>query len=159
MEELLRAGEDGGTGRGEPRTSRDDTKAELQRIARFCGLTVGMVSQVASSPVGFGAIVETAAAEATNCPVTGVQAVYCWTAASGIAHAQRWAVMSAALQRTMVPGAPEGSTRLALSASEEALIGTAYVAVPRRTAGPGRRLSAGRRPGAGRPGWRGRPAG
>ena len=51
-----------------------------------------------------------------------------WTVASGIAHAQRWAVMSAALQRTRVPGAPEGSTRLALSASEEALIGTAYVA-------------------------------
>ena len=98
---------------GEPRTSRDDTKAELQRIARACSLTVGMVSQVASSPVGFGAIVETTAAEATNCPVTGVQALYCWTAASGIAHAQRWAVMSAALQRTMVPGGKYRCSRLA----------------------------------------------
>jgi hypothetical protein len=113
---------------GEPWTSRDGTKAELQRIARERGLTDGMVSQVASSPVAFSTIVRTAATDAPRCELTDVQALYCWMAASGIAHAQRWAVMnSSALQRTSVPGAPEGSTRLALSASDQALVGIAAV--------------------------------
>jgi hypothetical protein len=49
-------------------------------------------------------------------------------AASGVADAERWAVMNSnALQQTKIPGAPEGSARLALSASEEALVGIAYV--------------------------------
>jgi hypothetical protein len=101
---------------------------QLQRIARVSGLSEDMISQVASRPVGFRTIVETAAADAPRCGLTGVQALYCWMTASGIAHAERWAVMnSSALQRTKIPGAPEGSARLALSASEEALIGIAYV--------------------------------
>jgi len=113
---------------GEPSTSRADTQGALQKIARAGGLTEEMVSQVASRPVGFRTIVETAAADAPRCGLSGVQAVYCWMAASGIAHAQRWAVInSGALQRTRIPGAPEGSARLALSASEEALIGIASV--------------------------------
>jgi hypothetical protein len=113
---------------GEPWTSRSDTLDELQRIARASGLTEDMVSQVASRPVGFRTIVETAAVDAPHGGLTGVQALYCWMAASGIAHAERWAVMNSdALQRTKIPGAPEGSARLALSASEEALIGIAYV--------------------------------
>jgi hypothetical protein len=113
---------------GKPSASRSDTIDELQRIARASGLREDMVSQVASRPVGFRTIVETAAADAPRCGLTGVQALYCWMAASGIAHAERWAVMnSGALQRTRLPGASEGSARLALSASEEALIGIAYV--------------------------------
>lgn len=113
---------------GKPSTSRSDTIDELQGIARAMGLTEDMVSQVASRPVGFRVIVQTAAADAPRCGLTSVQALYCWMAASGIAHAERWAVMnSGALQRTRIPGAPEGSARLALSASEEALIGIAYV--------------------------------
>jgi len=113
---------------GEPWTSRVDRKTQLQRIARDSGLTEEMVSQVASSPVAFRTVVRTAAAEAPRCGITDVQAEYCWMAASGIAHAQRWAVMSSdVLQRRAVPGAPEGSIRLALSISEEALIGIARV--------------------------------
>ena len=113
---------------GEPWTSRSDTIDELKGIARGSGLTDDIVAQVASTPIGFRTIVETAAAEAPRCGLTDVQALYCWMAASGIAHAERWAVMnSSALQRTKIPGAPEGSARLALSASEEALIGIAYV--------------------------------
>jgi hypothetical protein len=113
---------------GKPSASRSDTIDELQRIARASGLREDMVSQVASRPVGFRTIVETAAADAPRCGLTGVQALYCWMAASGSAHAERWAVMnSGALQRTRLPGASEGSARLALSESEEALIGIAYV--------------------------------
>jgi hypothetical protein len=113
---------------GKPSTSRSDTIDELQRIARASGLTKDLVSQVASRPIGFRTIVETSAADAPRCGLTGVQALYCWMAASGIAHAERWAVMnSGALHRTRLPGAPEGSARLALSASEEALIGIAHV--------------------------------
>jgi hypothetical protein len=113
---------------GQPCTSRADTKAELQRIACARGLAENMVSQVASTPVAFRKIVQAAAADAPRCRLTDVQALYCWMAASGIAHAQRWAVMnSSALQRTRIPGAPEGSTRLALSASEQALIGISCV--------------------------------
>jgi hypothetical protein len=112
----------------EPRTSRSGRIGELQRIARTGGLTEDMVSQVASRPVGFGTIVETAAADAPRCGLTTVQALYCWMAASGIAHAERWAVMnSGVLKRTKIPGAPEGSVRQALSASDEALIGIAHV--------------------------------
>jgi hypothetical protein len=57
-------------------------------------------------------------------------------AASGIAHAQRWAVMnSSALERATIPGAPEGSTRLALSASEKALIVISYAGTRLTTEG------------------------
>lgn len=113
---------------GQPWTSRADTKAELQRIARARGLAKDMVSQVASTPVAFRTIIQAAANDAPRCGLTDVQALYCWMAASGIAHAQRWAVMySSALQRTRIPGAPDGSTRLALSASEQALIGIACI--------------------------------
>ncbi len=112
---------------GQPLTSRDDTKDKLQQIARARGLTQDMISQVAARPVAFSDIVQTAATDATRCGATGTQALYCWMTASGIAHAQRWAVMnSSALQRTTVPGAPEGSTRQALSASAKALIGIAF---------------------------------
>jgi hypothetical protein len=87
-----------------------------------------MLSQVPSNPVAFRTIGQRAAAEAPRCGITDVQALYCWITASGIAHAQRWAVMSSSVQqRTKVPGAPEGSTRLALSASERALIAIARV--------------------------------
>jgi hypothetical protein len=111
---------------GESWTSRVDTKATLQGIARARGLTDDVICQVASRPIGFRAIIETAATEAPRCGLTDAQAVYCWMAASGIAHAQRWAVMSSdILQRTIISGAPEGSARLALSASERALVGIA----------------------------------
>lgn len=113
---------------GQSQTTRAGRKAELQRIARARGLSDDMVSQVASAPVSFRTIVRAAATDAPRCGLTDVQALYCWMAASGIAHAQRWAVMnSSALERATVPGAPEGSTRLALSASGQALVGTAYV--------------------------------
>jgi hypothetical protein len=74
---------------GEPWTSRAGMKAELQRIALARSLTEDMVSQVASNPVAFSAIVRTAATEAPRCGLTDIQALYCWMAASGIAHAQR----------------------------------------------------------------------
>jgi hypothetical protein len=113
---------------GEAWTSRTDTKSELQRIGRACGLADDLVSQVASKPIAFRTIVGTATADATRCGLTEVQALYCWMAASGIAHAQRWAVMnSSVLQRDRIPGAPDGSVRLALSASEQALIVIAHV--------------------------------
>ena len=48
-------------------------------------------------------------------------------AASGIAHAQRWAVFSSVLARVEVPGAPEGSTGLALSVDDKALTGIASI--------------------------------
>jgi hypothetical protein len=113
---------------GEGWTSRVDTRSELQRIARTCGLTDDAISQVTSTPVAFRTIVQTAANDAPRCGLTGVQAVYCWMAASGIAHAQRRAVMNSdALQRTPIPGAPVGSARVALSASEQALIVIAHV--------------------------------
>jgi DNA-binding Lrp family transcriptional regulator len=72
---------------GVPWTSRADTKAELQRIARARSLTEDMVSQVASNPVAFSMIVRTTATEATHCGLTDIQALYCWMAASGIARA------------------------------------------------------------------------
>jgi hypothetical protein len=113
---------------GEAWTSRVDTRSELQRIARARGLTDDVISQVTSTPVAFRTIVRAAATDATRCGLTDVQALYCWMAASGIAHAQRWAVMnSSVLQRTRMPGAPDGSARLALSASEQALIVIAQV--------------------------------
>jgi extradiol dioxygenase family protein len=113
---------------GEPITSRAGTKAELQQIARACGLTEDLVSQVASNPVAFSTIVRTAAIDAPRCGLTGIQALYCWMASSGIAHAQRWAVMSSSLlQQTRIPGAPAGSTRLALSASDKPLVVIAHV--------------------------------
>ncbi|MGH3246053.1 MAG: hypothetical protein ACRDOI_07560 [Trebonia sp.] len=121
---------------GEPWTSRDGSKAGLQQIARDRGLSEDMVAQVASNPVAFVMIVRTAAAEAPRCGLTDVQALYCWMAASGIAHAQRWAVMSSrVLEQATIPGAPEGSTRLALPASEQALIGIAYVGAAFATEG------------------------
>jgi hypothetical protein len=113
---------------GQPWTSRASTKAGLQRIARARGLGEDLITQVASTPVAFRTIVQAAATDAPRCGLTYVQALYCWMAASGIAHAQRWAVMnSSVLQRTRIPGAPEGNTRLALSTSEQALIGISCI--------------------------------
>jgi hypothetical protein len=111
----------------DPRPSRADRQTELQEIARACGLADEQITAVTAGKAGFRAIVGTAAREAPGCPFTDRQAVYCWMAASGIAHAQRWAVFSPVLARVEVPGAPEGSTGLALSVDEKALTGIASI--------------------------------
>jgi hypothetical protein len=41
---------------------------------------------VASTPVAFRTIVQAAATDAPRCGLTDVQVLYCWMAASGIAH-------------------------------------------------------------------------
>lgn len=105
----------------DPGQARAECRAKLQAIARARGLTAEEVATVASRPVGFRTIVETAADEARN-GTTGRHALYCWMAASGIAHAQQWAILrSGTLRHAEVPGALDGNVNLALSASQEAL--------------------------------------
>jgi hypothetical protein len=98
-----------------------DRKSELQGIARTRGLTVEQVAQVAATPVTFSSIVRTATQESQFLRLDERTAMFCWMAASGVAHARHWAVMSPALERVDVPGAPAGSQGFRLSASDKML--------------------------------------
>ena len=105
----------------EPTPSLDDRRSELQAIARKRGLTDEQVALVAARPVTFSSIVRAATRESGFLHLDERTAMFCWMAASGTAHARQWAVLSPALQRVKVPGAPEGSQGLRLSASDKML--------------------------------------
>ena len=113
----------------EPTPSLDDRRVKLQAIARERGLTDEQFALVAARPVTFSSIVETATRESAFLQLDVRTAMFCWMAASGIAHARQWVVLSPVLQRTKVPGAPEGSQGLLLSASDKMLTMAAGAAV------------------------------
>ena len=112
----------------EPESSRADRKTELQGIAQARGFTDEKVIAVTDGKVSYSSIVATAAREGRFLDLDERIAKACWMAASGIAHARPWAVLSPVLHRVEVPGAPEGSTGLQLSASEGMLTLTADAA-------------------------------
>jgi hypothetical protein len=112
----------------QPEPSRADRKAELHRLARARGLSEEQVTAVTSGKVTYSSIVAAAAREGRFLNLDERTALACWMAASGIAHARLWAVLSPILHQVEVPGAPEGSTGLQLSASEGMLTLTADAA-------------------------------
>lgn len=105
----------------EPTPSLDDRRVKLQAIARKRGLTDEQLALVAARPVTFSSIVEAATRESAFLQLDERTAMFCWMAASGIAHARQWAVLSPALQRLKVPGALDDSQGLLLSASDKML--------------------------------------
>lgn len=112
----------------EPEPSRADRKAKLEGIARARGLTDEEVVAVTKEKVTYSSIVRTAGREGRFVNLDERTALACWMAASGIAHARLWAVLSPVLHRVEVPGAPEGSQGLKLTASDDMLTITAEVA-------------------------------
>jgi hypothetical protein len=119
----------------EPSPSLADRRTELEGIARKRGLTDEQVAQIAARRITFSSIVRTAAREDGFLHFDERAAMFCWMATSGIAHARQWAVLSPALQRVKVPGAPEGSQNLRLSASDKMLTMAAGAAVVMTTKG------------------------
>ena len=105
----------------EPTPRLEARQAELVAIARKRGLTDDQVALVAARPVPFSSIVRAATRESRFLQLDERTAMFCWMATSGVAHARQWAGMSPALQRLKVPGAPDGSQGLVLSASDKML--------------------------------------
>jgi hypothetical protein len=104
----------------ESRLSRDEWRDTLEGVARARGLAEVQISAVTRQKAMFSSIVRTAGDEARG--LTGRDALFAWMAASGIAHARLWAVLSPVLSRVEVPGAVEGNVGLMLSASDRALV-------------------------------------
>jgi hypothetical protein len=111
----------GGLFEGDPAPRPNDSRAKLQAIARKRGLTDAQLALVAARPVPFSSIVRAAAREGGFLNLDERTAAFCWMATSGIAHARQWAVLSPALQRFKVPGAPDGNQGLLLSTSDRML--------------------------------------
>lgn len=111
----------------EPPLSRAGWKAKLEGVARARGLSDEQVAAVTGRKATFSEIVKTAGDEARGSDLTGQNALFCWMAASGIAHARLWAVLSSVLDRAEVPGALENPVGLMLSASDKAVAAIAGV--------------------------------
>jgi hypothetical protein len=105
----------------EPPLSRDGWKAKLERVARARGLSDEQIGSVTRQKATYSEIVKTAGDEARGPDVTGQNALFCWMAASGIAHARLWAVLSSVLDRAVVPGVLEDPVGMMLSASDKAV--------------------------------------
>jgi hypothetical protein len=104
----------------DPPPSRAGWKDALEGVARLGGLSEEQILAVTRQKATFTSIVETAGDEARG--LTGRNASFCWMAASGIAHARLWVVLSSLLSRVEVPGAPVGQVGVELSASDQAVV-------------------------------------
>jgi hypothetical protein len=111
----------------QPSLSRAGWKTKLERVARARGMSDVQINTVTRQKATYTEIVKTAGDEACGSELNGQNALFCWMAASGIAHARQWAVLSSVLDRAEVPVATDDSVGLMLSASDKAVAAIAGV--------------------------------
>jgi hypothetical protein len=105
-----------------PQRSRDEWKDKLEAIANARGFPEEQVRAVTRRKVTYSEIVESAGSAVGRPDLTGQVILFFWMAASGIAHARPWAVLSGVLDRLATPGGMENTTALKLTASDKALV-------------------------------------
>jgi len=108
----------------EPAPSQAGWQAKIEAVAHARGLAEEQVRDVTRKNVTYSEIVKTAGAEARNVDPVMRHALFCWMISSGIAHAKPWAVLSAVLDRKVVPEVKDPSASqlgLRLSASDDAV--------------------------------------
>lgn len=109
----------------EPKLSRAEWTAKLERVATTRGLSPQQVADVTGKWPGWKEIVDKAGTEGRE--LSGRDSVFLWMLASGIAHGHLWAVLSPLLERVETVASGDLVT-LRLSASDKAVVLMASVA-------------------------------